>query len=76
MFDLIFNKHDSLFCEKKLASSLGAPQENDTKFRFAIHPQGIIKQMCMTYKLSKHCTKSHYFPIICRKHWNNRAKLT
>ena len=26
---------------KKLASSLGAPQENDATFRFAMHPQGI-----------------------------------
>ena len=29
------------FFGKKLESSWGAPQENDTKFRFAIHPQGI-----------------------------------
>ena len=33
------------FVKKKLASSFGAPQENDTNFRFAIHPQGIINQM-------------------------------
>ena len=26
---------------KKLASSLGAPEENDAKFRFAINPQGM-----------------------------------
>ena len=38
----IFNKDDSLFYEKKkLASSRGAPQETDAKFRFGIHPQGI-----------------------------------
>ena len=29
------------FLLKKIASSLGASQENDAKFRFAIHPQGI-----------------------------------
>ena len=26
---------------KRLASSRGTPQENDAKFKFAIHPQGI-----------------------------------
>ena len=41
MLELIFNKDDSLFFEKKLASSRGAPQENGAKSRFAIHPQGI-----------------------------------
>ena len=41
MFDLIFNKDDSFFFLKKIASTRGAPQEIDTKFRFAIHPQGI-----------------------------------
>ena len=40
MFDLIFNK-DLFFFEKKLASRRGAPQENDAKFRFVIHPQRI-----------------------------------
>ena len=41
MLKLIFNKSDSFFLEKKLASSRGESQENDAKFRFAIHPQGI-----------------------------------
>ena len=41
MFDLILNKDDSIFLEKKIASTRGAPKENDTKFRSAIHPQGI-----------------------------------
>ena len=42
MFDLIFNKDDSFFfLKKQLASSWGASQENDAKFRFAIRPQGI-----------------------------------
>ena len=44
MLNLIFHKGDSfVFDKKKLASSGGAPQENeltDTKFRFA-NPQGI-----------------------------------
>ena len=39
MFDLIFNKDDLFFLEKN-ASSWGVPQENDAKFRIAIHPQG------------------------------------
>ena len=29
------------FLKKKLALSRGAPQENNAKFRFAMHPQGI-----------------------------------
>ena len=33
----LFLRKDDLF----LASSRGAPQENDAKLRFAIHPQGI-----------------------------------
>ena len=41
MFDLIFNNDDSFFFEKKLASTWGATQEMDAKFRFAIHPPGI-----------------------------------
>ena len=39
MFDLIFNKDDSFCFEKKIVS-WGAPQENDAKFKFPIHPQG------------------------------------
>ena len=45
MFDLIFNKDDSFFSEKKLTSARGVPQENDAKFRFAIHQQGIGNSM-------------------------------
>ena len=42
MFDFIFDKDNSFFFEKKrLASGRGAPQENDAKFRFAIHQQEI-----------------------------------
>ena len=45
---LIFNKDDSLFFEKKFASSWGAPQDNDAKFKFAIHPQGIMQFYCIS----------------------------
>ena len=38
---LCLTKMIHAFLKKKLASSWGAPQENDAKFRFAIHPQGI-----------------------------------
>ena len=41
MLKLIFNKDDSFFIDKKIVSSRGAPQENESKFRLAIHPQGI-----------------------------------
>ena len=43
MLNLIFRKDDLFFLKKKIASSRGAPQEDDAKFRFAIHPQGIGK---------------------------------
>ena len=41
MLNLIFRKDELFFLKKKIASSRGAPQEDDAKFRFAIHPQGI-----------------------------------
>ena len=41
MFDLIFNKDDSFFSGKNLASARGVHQENDAKIRFEIHPQEI-----------------------------------
>ena len=41
MFNPIFNIDDSFFLKTKLAPSWRAPQENDAKFRFAIHPKGI-----------------------------------
>ena len=41
MFDLIFNKDDSSFFYEKIASTQGAPQDYDARFRFAIHPQEI-----------------------------------
>ena len=40
------------FCKKKLASSRGAPQENDAIFRFAINPQG-IRQFHDNCKIAK-----------------------
>ena len=52
MLKLIFNKDDSLFFMKKLASSRGAPQENDVKYRFAIHLQG-IQQFYDSCKIAK-----------------------
>ena len=41
MLKLIFNKDDLFFFLKKINVISGAPQENDAKFRFAIHSQGI-----------------------------------
>ena len=40
------------FLKNKLALSRGAPQENDAKFRFAIHPQG-IRQFHDNCKMAK-----------------------
>ena len=44
MFDLIFNKDDSFFLKTKISVNSGAPQENDAKLRFAIHPHQGIRQ--------------------------------
>ena len=52
MLKLIFSKDDSLFFEKKLASSRGVPQDNDANFRFAIHSQG-IRQFHDNCKIAK-----------------------
>ena len=38
---MLVYKDDSFFCEKNKRLLEGAPQENDAKFRFAIHSQGI-----------------------------------
>ena len=62
MLQLIFNKDDSFFFEKKLASSRGAPQENDAKFRFAIHPQG-IRQFHDNCKIAKCQTVATLAPV-------------
>ena len=40
------------FLKKKLASARGAPQENDAKFRFTIHPQE-IRQFHDNCKIAK-----------------------
>ena len=53
MLKHIFNKDDSLFfIKKKLALSWRAPQENDAKFRFPIHVQG-IRQFHDNCKIAK-----------------------
>ena len=52
MSNLIFRKDDLFFLKKKLASSRGAPQENDAKFKFASHPQG-IEQFHDNYQIAK-----------------------
>ena len=63
MLKLIFNKDDSLFfLKKKLASSRGAPQEYDAKFRFAIHLQG-IRQCHDNRKIAKCQTVATLAPV-------------
>ena len=52
MLKLIFDKDDSFIFQKKLMSSRGAPQENDAKFRFAIHQQR-IRQFHDNCKIAK-----------------------
>ena len=52
MLKLLCNKDDSFLFKKKLALCRGAPQENDAKFRFAIHPQG-IQQFYDNCKIAK-----------------------
>ena len=67
MFDLIFNKDDSFFFEKKLVPSWEAPQEYDTKFRFAIHPQG-IRQFHDNCKIAKCQTVATLAPVYQHTH--------
>ena len=62
MFDLILNKDDSFYSEKKLASYWRAPQENDATFRFAIHPQG-IRQFHDNRKIAKCQTVATIVPF-------------
>ena len=64
MLKLIFNKDDSFFFEKKLASSQRAPQENDATFRFVSHPQGIW-QFHDNCKIAKCQTVSTLAPVYC-----------
>ena len=59
MFDLIFNKDDSFFLKKKIVFTRGAPQENDAKFRFAIHPKR-IRQFQDYCQIAKCQTVSHW----------------
>ena len=51
------------FLKKKLASSRGAPQENDAKFRFAIHQQG-IRQYHDNCKIAKCQTVATLTPVL------------
>ena len=62
MLKLLCNKDDSFFFEKKLALCRGAPQENDAKFRFAIHPQG-IRQFYDNCKIAKCQTVATLAPV-------------
>ena len=63
MLKLFFNKDDlKFFFEKKIALSLGAPQGNDTKFRFAIHPQG-IRQFHDNYIIAEFQTVATLAPV-------------
>ena len=50
------------FLKKNLASSRGAPQENDAKFRFAMHPQG-IRQFHDNCKIAKCQTVATLAPV-------------
>ena len=52
MLNIIFRKDDLFFLKKKLVLSRGAPQENDAKFRFASHPQG-IERFHDNYQIAK-----------------------
>ena len=50
------------FLKKNLASSRGASQENDAKFRFAVHPQG-IRQFHDNCKIAKCQTVALLAPV-------------
>ena len=50
------------FLKNNLASFRGAPQENDAKFRFAIHPQG-IRQFHDNCKIAKCQTVATLAPV-------------
>ena len=62
MFDLIFKNDNFFFVDIKIASSWGVPQENDAKFRFAIHPQG-IRQFYDNYQVAKCQTVATLAPV-------------
>ena len=68
MLKLIFDKDDSFFLEKKLASSRGAPQENDAKFRFVIHPQ-VIGQFYDNCQIAKCQTVAHWRQSTSKLYW-------
>ena len=57
--------NDIVICKDStdyLASCQGAPQENDAKFRFAIHPQG-IRQFHDNCKIAKCQTVATLAPV-------------
>ena len=57
----------NFFWKKNLASPLRAPQENDAKFRFAMHPQG-IRQFHDNCKIAKCQTVAILVPVYAATH--------
>ena len=57
MFGLIFNKVDSLFFEKKLASSQGAHEENNAKFNESMRDH----EFTLEHKRSSCPARIHFF---------------
>ena len=62
------------FLKKKLASSRGAPQENDAKFRFAIHPQG-IRQFYDNCKIAKCQIVATLAPVYFQHQFHEVTKI-
>ena len=62
------------FLKNKLASSRGAPQENDAKIRFAIHPQG-IRQFHDNCKMPDCCHIGASLQIIDKSLKNSHQEL-
>ena len=63
----------TFFWKKNLASSLRAPQENDAKFRFAMHPQG-IRQFHDNCKIAKCQTVAILAPVYSCSVWHPHKK--
>ena len=62
------------FLKNNLASSRGAPQENEAKFRFAIHPQG-IQQFHDNCKIAKCQTVATLAPVYLKTQALQRALM-
>ena len=64
MLKHIFNKDKMIYSFLKIKISVrrGAPQENDAKFRFAIHQQG-IRQFHDNCKIAKCQTVATLAPV-------------